>query len=274
MAYRQIFSKNSKRGFTLVELLIVIAIIGVLAGMVLASLTGAREKARIAKVLIWERSIFSLLGVNAMGIWDFNKGAGDTAPDNSGRGSPGMLRPSCPDCPQWVDGISGKALQFDGSNDYVNCGNSDFLNPHDEITIELWVYRKGNGTGNRQGLVHKGGTNYMVEYNSGNGKIRFTLHCTTINSDSELPLETWTHITAVTFRGASRGMKLYIDGVEQQENGTCNADLTSTANLEIGRYGSAYFEGIIDEVRVYNEGFSPKIVWQHYLEGKLAYQKR
>lgn len=39
----------STRGFTLIELLVVIAIIGILASTVLASLTSARERARIAK---------------------------------------------------------------------------------------------------------------------------------------------------------------------------------------------------------------------------------
>ena len=40
---------HSKKGFTLIELLVVIAIIGVLASTVLASLNGARAKARDAR---------------------------------------------------------------------------------------------------------------------------------------------------------------------------------------------------------------------------------
>ena len=41
--------KNSKKGFSLVEILIVIAIIGILSSVILASLTVARQKSRDAK---------------------------------------------------------------------------------------------------------------------------------------------------------------------------------------------------------------------------------
>ncbi|MBC7981981.1 type II secretion system protein [Candidatus Parcubacteria bacterium] len=58
--------KNNQEGFTLIELLVVIAIIGLLSSVVLASLAGARSKARDTKRTAEMRSIENALSLYAL----------------------------------------------------------------------------------------------------------------------------------------------------------------------------------------------------------------
>lgn len=62
-------SRQSQRGFTLIELLVVIAIIGILSSVVLAALSGARERAQITRTV----SDFEQIET-AMTMWMQNTG--------------------------------------------------------------------------------------------------------------------------------------------------------------------------------------------------------
>ncbi len=95
----------------------------------------------------------------AVGIWKFDEGSGSTAFDSSRSGNIGTLydaNTSNSDGntpPQWVSGKYGKALEFDGIDDYVEVADSSSLQPT-EFSVELWFRRFNNDT-NYEGIITK-----------------------------------------------------------------------------------------------------------------------
>jgi prepilin-type N-terminal cleavage/methylation domain-containing protein len=129
------------RGFTLIELLVVISIIGVISSVIFVSFSGSRDKARLAKAQNFDAQISHALGAYAVGIWRFEEGTGIDIHDESGFGNDGTFvgnpSPTFPDSEVYV---GTKALYFDGTDDYVNCGNNSSLNlAGGDFTAEAWI---------------------------------------------------------------------------------------------------------------------------------------
>ena len=87
--------------------------------------------------------------------WPLDEGGDGTARDASGNGNDGTLNG-----PTWDSGKFGGALSFDGSNDFVDCGNSSTLDfGTGDFTVSAWIKTAdragetifGNGGDNARG---------------------------------------------------------------------------------------------------------------------------
>ena len=64
----------------------------------------------------------------------FDENTGNIARDSSGHGNHGSIMGAA-----WVEGQDGKALQFDGTDDYVEVAYNDMFNLTDAFTLAAWV---------------------------------------------------------------------------------------------------------------------------------------
>jgi hypothetical protein len=141
-----------------------------------------------------------------VGWWQFDEGSGTVAKDSSGKGNDGTLNGG----PQWVAGYSGGALKFDGTDDYVDCGNDASLDLT-AWTIAFWLNCAQNKDYNA--FVVKGldaAENYEV-LGFANGSMHFPIAMaggtrTYVNSAAGvIPVGEWAHFTYTYSATTGRG---------------------------------------------------------------------
>jgi prepilin-type N-terminal cleavage/methylation domain-containing protein len=286
-----------QKSFTVIELLVVIAIIGVLASIVLVSLSGTRDRAQIAKTLLYSNQIYHSLGADITGNWNFDEGSGTTALDSSGYNHTGTISGATytTDTPQKAAGQgAGKyALSFDGTGSKnVTVANSNSLNfGADSFTIAMWgkhrdfTYPKDwftikksnvcyNGAGNPGwdigGSYSSSGLN--ICYNDGVNYVRQVLTSNAGYTPSSL-LNQWVFLTVVFDRSASR-IKEYINGVKQTNElniSTVTGSVNNSSNLVIGTAYGWQTDGILDEVQIYSAALTSAEIQKLYAEGAASH---
>ena len=268
------------RGFTLIELLVVIAIIGLLATVVLVSMSGLQSRARITKNLEFSQSVQRNLGAYAVGIWSFDDQTNPTK-DGSGYDNNGTVNNASftTETPQKAAGANetGKyALIFDGLDDYVDAGAGAILDIRGPITLEAWVNITQLPSGADRGIVGRGYSSYQLAAYY-DGRINFYLDQSGSNYlQAAVSTGAWHHIIG-TWDGTTNagGMNLYIDGQLKASRASAVSSLPApTNNVFIGKepVGGNFFNGLIDEVRIYEKALTLGEIQKHYAEGLEKYR--
>ena len=223
--------------------------------------------------------------------WDFDHITGKTVKDMWGNND-GTIQGN----PKIVEGKVGQALQFDGKDDYVDCGNDKSLNfeRKDSFSICAWIKTDGLVVA-YQTIVSKMedpwiGYLFMIsgtpEPNNPSA-LGLVLSNTNVVNDivcysPNNSMTTDWNFVCVTYAGKSNvaGIRLYLNGKNQQistvRDGLSATMLTPT-HLEIGHEAVAdyplWFNGLIDEVSIYNQVLSEAEVSQNFVAEGLAVVK-
>jgi len=163
--------------------------------------------------------------------------------------------------PLWIAGKIGGALQFDGANDHVNAGNGASLDIINAITIAAWVNVNGLPADRGRIVWKYSPAGYGLELASTGRFFSTNYYQTTgwggITGTTTAVLHQWHHVVFV-FTGSQN--QLYVNGVSDvTPQNLADTIRSSTASIRIGGNpvdNVQYFNGTIDEVRIYNRALS------------------
>jgi hypothetical protein len=157
-------------------------------------------------------------------------------------------------------GRHGKAMSFDGVNDYVSVADSSSLDLKSGMTLEAWVRPSSLGSAWRQAILKENGrtASYGLYANTDEGRPSgYVRRASEVGatSSSKLALNTWSHVAA-TYDGAT--LRVYVNGVQKGSRTTTGLISVGNGPLKLG--GNAifgeWFKGLIDDVRVWNRALS------------------
>ena len=276
LTMKQTWSNN--KSFTLIELLIAIALLGILAtGTIMAlNIGGLIGKGHIAKAKRFDESIQSGLLSNQVGKWSFddqsNPGINTSL---SGYGNDGTVNGATWQTKDQCGLGLGGCLSFDGVDDYVEISNSDSLNIGGNVTLSLWLYANSFNNNLADIYARYNGMNsgIVLEKNDGANSVSFYIGdgIDTIGaSTSTLSTNRWYHIVA-TYGGTN--IKIYVDSVLQDTQAQ-SPPATYIGIARIGWHSTVpenrrFWDGLIDEVAIYDKALTASQIQHLYAQGLI-----
>ncbi len=156
-----------------------------------------------------------------------------------------------------VDGKNGRAINFDGTNDYINVPNATSLQITGVMTMSYWQKLGSLGTARRNPIYKRYGGEFTITNETDGGISYFhgTAAADNVPYDYQNPFarindNDWHYLTFV--RSAGNVVKSYIDGKLVATKTLSMGASATTAPVQIGNGYAGFFSGVLDEVRLQN----------------------
>jgi hypothetical protein len=212
-----------------------------------------------------------------LGIWDFDESSGMTAADSGPFANTGTLNGFTNDPAQWVPGMRGNALSFDGVDDHVVFATNGGLSFYDGLgatfSVCFWVQGQPTDDDRVLSLGSSGSNTPLWTLGTGANSLgnadRLRIYIRNAEgvssarySDAVVFDGTWHHVAYVETSGRAR---LYVDGILDTANmddryyargsrgaahGTYPLDIVALGGV-IRPSNCCYYSGAVDELRVY-----------------------
>jgi|GEM_PF-4806241 len=164
-----------------------------------------------------------------------------------------------------------RALEFNGTSSYVDCGNSATLTPSDQITISIWF--KAYPVEEYRTILWRGdvSNNYYGFKLTPQGQIRATLFLDqffyNVFSNTFITNNEWYHVALTFDRSLTyNNMKLYVNGNIETQLTTFGSIRWDNLPLLIGAYSWNYdhqnFYGLLSNLQIWSRALSQEEIIQ------------
>lgn len=192
-----------------------------------------------------------------LGWWKFDETSGVRGGDSSGNGNDGVLHGD----PMWVsEGKVVGAIELDGDGDFIEISNESNFDVASQLTVSVWV-KVNEFDKSFQSIISKGtGEGWILSRSHSTGTVEFV--CKGIKPQPYVVGKTsiddgqWHHLAGV-YDGAK--LKLYVDGKLDGSKNAWGSIVTNDYSIYIGdssQDSGRFFDGLIDDVRIYNYALS------------------
>jgi len=213
--------------------------------------------------------VWSFTTGSLVSLWKLDETSGSTVKDSAGDNNGTLIGN-----PRWQPeaGKVNGALMFGGKGTYINIGRDSDFDITDQITVSVWI-KVNKFDQEWQSIIAKGDSAWRMQRNQNEDSLEFA--CSGLKIPSGTPWGNllgkrsvndgqWHHVA-----GIYDGKKMYliIDGdvdASQPASGRIN---TNNAPVYIGNnaeQNSRFWNGLIDDVRVYNYALSKEEVAEIY----------
>jgi hypothetical protein len=188
--------------------------------------------------------------------WQFNDGGGSVALDSSGNELHGTLKNM--NASNWTGGKHCGGLYFDGVNDYVEISGFKGITGSSSRTCSAWIKTTRPDVQILSWGIAQVESKWVIRTN-GDGTLRAEVQGGYIYGTTPIADGNWHHIAVTLHDDSSANISealLFVDGQLEAVGGVspCPIRTIASTNVKIGVHstGLYYFEGFIDEVRIYN----------------------
>ena len=203
-------------------------------------------------------TVSNTLSAGLVAAYAFEEASGASVTDSAGRGNTGTINGAT----RSASGKNGRALSFDGVNDFVSVPDATSLDLTTGMTLEAWVFPTAQGNSRRTAILKEAPASFVYALYAKENSNRPSAHVLVGGADldvrgaqSSVPLNVWTHLAA-TYDGAT--LRLFVNGVQSATRAVTGSMANSTGLLKIGGNAiwSEWFAGRIDDVRIYSRALS------------------